>query len=62
MCLICNDQGRTGSVVHGIWVIKPCSCNNKGDWETTRKPFLEKILKEAEVKNREYLKRMGKMA
>ena len=49
MCKTCNDQRRIGSMVHGIWVIGPCGCN-KGDWATTRKPILEKILREAREK------------
>lgn len=48
MCETCNDQRRIGSMVHGIWVFGPCHCNT-GDWETTRKPFLEKLLKEVEA-------------
>lgn len=57
MC-ICEGNGKVGSVVHGMWLIEPCECN-KGNWETTRKPQLEKLLKEARERDEQFRKNSG---
>lgn len=46
MCANCNGLKHTHTeVVAGVWQVTPCSC--LPDWETVRKPQLERILKEA---------------
>lgn len=51
MCLTCNGHKHTHTeVVGGVWQVTPCDC--LPDWETVRKPQLEKLLKEAEDRGR----------
>jgi hypothetical protein len=49
----CEGLGRTAELVHGMIMVAPCTCNT-GDWETTRKPELERILQEAEARANEF--------
>lgn len=46
MCANCNGHKHIHTeVIGGVWQVTPCSC--LPDWETVRKPQLERILKEA---------------
>lgn len=53
MCAKCNDLEHSHTeVIGGVWQVTPCSC--LPDWETVRKPQLEKILKEARERHERY--------
>ncbi|CAH0186995.1 hypothetical protein [Peribacillus simplex] len=53
MCAKCNDLKHTHTeVITGVWQVTPCSC--LPDWEMTRKPQHEQILKEARERYERY--------
>ncbi|MFJ8071627.1 hypothetical protein ACIQZD_22180 [Peribacillus sp. NPDC096447] len=53
MCNNCNGLGKTSKKIgKGLEWINPCFC--LPDWATTRKPQLEKILKEARERHERY--------
>lgn len=55
MCTNCKGLGKTSNKIgKGLEWITPCSC--LPDWETVRKPQLEKILKKARERHERYSK------